>query len=172
MKKRLATVLVAVMGTVAMSAACAADLTAGPYINIMTGKADGNNPTYENGGSWSVGGGVGYRVIPELGIEIFTRGLDFEIFRGQTDYQYPERHSGVAAVAELPLNRWFGITGRVGLGQTQMKQSRGRTEDRVSASTGAGLAWHMGSHFTLTLSYERYTRVNVDTWLFGYEARY
>ncbi|UXH78497.1 porin family protein [Roseateles amylovorans] len=172
MKTTFATTVLVVSAAVGASAAHAADLSPGVYATIVAGKTDGSNPTYRNGGSPSLGGGLGYRFAPEWGVEVFTRGLDFELLRWQTSYAYPERHSGVALTGELPLNGLFGVTGRIGLGQTQMKRSGDRTGDRTSVSAGAGLAMHLGSNIAATLGYERYTRVNVNAWLLGVEFRF
>ncbi len=154
------------------SAAQAATLEPGVYGALLLGRTDGSNPNYRHGNGISLGGGLGYRFKPEWGVEVFTREFDFQPLRISTSYAYPERHIGIAATGELPLNGTFGVTGRVGLGQTQMTRRNMEAGDRTSVSLGAGLVMHLGSHVSATLGYERYTRVNVNAYLAGVEFRF
>jgi len=149
-------------------------LSPGLYGQFAVGAANGSNPNYDKSSTLSIGWALGYRFTPNLGAEVFLRGLDFDIrlFAPDRDYAYPDRHAGVALTGSLPVSRLFNLTGRVGVGQTTMKRDNGSDSTRTNASAGVGLALQLGSHMALTTGYERYTGVNVDVWNLGWELRY
>ncbi len=152
----------------------ASALTPGLYGQMLIGGAKGHSANYDSGTSLSVGWGLGYRFTPELGAELFLRGLDFDIspFASNRTEPYPERHAGVALTGSLPVNSLFNLTGRLGVGRTTLKRDNGEDRSRTNASLGAGAALQLGSHMALTAGYERYTGINVNVWNVGWELRY
>ncbi|SEK84699.1 Outer membrane protein beta-barrel domain-containing protein [Roseateles sp. YR242] len=149
-------------------------LTPGVYGQFAIGAANGSNPNYDKSSTLSVAWGLGYRFTPNLGAEVFLRGLNFDInlFAPNRDYAYPERHVGVALTGSLPISSIFNVTGRAGIGQTTLKRDNGPDSTKTSASAGVGLALQLGSHMALTTGYERYAGVNVNVWNLGWELRY
>ncbi|WAC74023.1 outer membrane beta-barrel protein [Roseateles sp. SL47] len=167
------------MAAVAACGAARADepaptLSPGLYGQFVVGAAHGGNPNYDNSSTLSVGWALGYRFTPNLGAEVFLRGLNFDLnlFAPDREYAYPDRHAGVALTGSLPISSLFNVTGRVGVGQTTLKRDNGPSSSRTNVSAGVGLALQLGSHMALTTGYERYTGVHVDVWNLGWELRY
>lgn len=172
MNKMLIAALLAMAGT-----AQAADQTeGGVYVGLGLGRADGGNAVFKTGGSPSFAGSLGYRFQSPLALELYWRSLSFELFPASQsgNYEYPDRHVGVAVVGRLPLGEALSATARLGVGRTGMDRSGSgaSAKQRTSMSGGVGLSYALGRKVSVTLGYERFSKIDTGVTLLGAEIRF
>lgn len=150
--------------------------TEGVYAGFGLGRADGGNRLYETGSRPSFAFNLGYRFNGALSAEVYWRTMSFEILPqwSQQGYSYPDRHLGVAGVGTLPLSDAWAVTGRLGVGRTTMDQSGSgkAAKQQTSLMGGLGLTYQVSRSFSVTLGYERYSKINTGLTLFSGEVRF
>lgn len=168
--------LIAALLAMAGAAQAADRADSGVYVGLSLGRADGGNAVFKTGGSPSFAGSLGYRFQSPLALELYWRSLSFELFPASQsgNYDYPDRHVGAAVVGRLPLGDALSATARLGVGRTTMDRSGSgaSAKQRTSVSGGVGLSYALSRQVSITLGYERFSRIDTGVTLLGTEIRF
>jgi opacity protein-like surface antigen len=115
--------------------------SAGPYIDINGGRTSVSSRYADDSNDLNFGVGVGYQFSRALGVEVYTRNLSMNPFRGllsEAGY-YPDRYNGVAVMGAAPLDAHFSVTGRLGVGRTTLKSNRSDMSDQHETDPAIGI---------------------------------
>ncbi|MGV7211635.1 porin family protein [Oxalobacteraceae bacterium A2-2] len=139
----------------AAGSALAAGDEPGAYVSVHAGRASVSSDYADNSNDITLGAAAGYQYNRNVGVEVYTRSLSVDPFRGvlaNAGY-YPDQHYGIALVATAPLDEHFSFYGRAGIGSTRMKGTRSTLEDKNEAdgSAGVGLGYAFNRNWSAQL---------------------
>jgi len=136
--------------------------TPGPYIDINGGRVSVSSKYADDSNDLAFGAGAGYQFSRSLGLELYTRSLSLNPFRGllsEAGY-YPDRTNGVAIIGAAPMSDHFSITGRLGVGQTTLKSNRSDLSDQhqTDPAIGVGIRYDFNRTVSAELEAIRLTK--------------
>lgn len=136
--------------------------TAGPYIDLNGGRTSVSSKYADDSSDLSFGAGIGYQFSRTLGVEVYTRSLSMNPFRGlltEAGY-YPDRTAGVSIVGAAPMNDHFSFTGRLGAGRTTLKSNRSNMSDQhqTDPAIGVGIRYDFNRTVSAELEAIRLTK--------------
>lgn len=134
----------------------------GVYADLTAGRTSVSSKYVDDSNDISFGGAIGYQLNTNLGIEIYTRSLSMNPFRGlltEAGY-YPDRHYGVAVRGTAPLGNKFSAYGRLGVGRTTMKSNRTSLADKreTDPAIGVGVRYDFNKTVAAELEATRLTK--------------
>lgn len=154
------------LGLLAIPSAFAQSFQPGLYLSADIGRASISSKYADNSSDASLSAAVGYQYTPNLGFEVYTRGLSLDPFRGAfapAGY-YPDTHYGIAALGTAHLDQNFRVYGRAGIGRTSMKANRTSLGDRDETDPilGIGVGYAFNRNWSLNLEGSYLTKTEVS----------
>ncbi|XLZ70928.1 outer membrane beta-barrel protein [Massilia sp. SR12] len=162
--------------TCGLLAATAPAFAQGVYLSTDVGRASVSSKYADNGNDASLSLAVGYQYKPNLGFELYTRGLSLNPFRGafaEAGY-YPDSHVGIAAIAGANLTESLSLFGRAGVGRTTMKPNRVNIGDKHETDPvlGAGVSYALNRNWSLNLEASYLTKSEVSLVTMGARVQF
>lgn len=148
----------------------------GVYLSTDIGRASASSKYADDNSDASLSFAVGYQYSSNLGVEVYTRGLSLNPFRGafaDAGY-YPDRHYGVAAIAGTNVTESMRLFGRAGVGRTTMKGNRTSLADKHETDPilGAGVSYALGRNWSLNLEASYLTKSEVSLFTVGARVQF
>jgi opacity protein-like surface antigen len=138
----------------------------GAYVGVNLSSVDISSKYVESGHDISGGLAIGYQATPNFGVEIFTRSLSVNPFKGflAAPGYYPDDHYGVAVLGSAPINEQFSIYGRAGIGRTKMQSTRTSLASyhETDPSIGIGASYAFNRQWSVNLEASRLTKTDVN----------
>lgn len=161
----------ALLAAAAPSFAAPGGFEPGLYIGVDAARASVSSKYADSSNDISLGASTGYQFSPNFGVEVSTRSLSFNPFRGflaDAGY-YPDQHYGIAAIGTVPLDGHFSFFGRAGVGRTTMKATRNTLADRTDTDpvVGVGVRYAFNRNFSLSLEGTYLSKSEVKLISFG-----
>lgn len=163
--------------TISLTAAAAEDKNEqGFYAGIDLGKSSVSSKVIKEGKDFIGGLNAGYQFNQNFAAEVFYRSMSFRFIDGligDKNY-YPEGHLGIAVIGRTPIYDKFGVYGRLGIGQTNMKSGSSSLSDKreTDVSFGLGADYQLTSNFSLKLEATRFSKSEVTTATLGAKYRF
>lgn len=148
--------------------------TSGPYIDLNGGRTSVSSRYADDSNDLTFGAGIGYQFSRSLGVEVYTRSLSMNPFRGlltEAGY-YPDRTNGVAVIGAAPMNDHFSVTGRVGIGRTTLKSNRSNMSDQHQTDPVIGVGIRYDFNRTVSAELEAIRLTKSDATLVSAGVRF
>jgi outer membrane protein W len=146
----------------------------GVTMSVDLGRASTSSDYADDSNDVTLAGALGYQYTPNLGFEVYTRGLSLNPLRGAftSAGYYPDRTYGIAVLGAAQLDDHFRLFGRAGIGRTTMRGNRTGMDDRDETDPifGVGAGYAFNRHWSLNLEASYLTKSEVSLITFG--ARY
>ncbi|NHZ92452.1 outer membrane beta-barrel protein [Massilia sp. CCM 8733] len=175
MRMILSSALVALAAGVSMPAT-AVQNSPGVYVGFQAGQASSSNDRIERD-DLSFGPRAGYQFNKHLGVEVFGNSLSFiEIGYGfsRNEPAHPEEHVGIAVTGTFPLSERLNLTGRAGIGRTNMHAAALGKDDykETDPSIGGGIRFDFDQHWAITAEAMRLTKTRVTVISTGFRYQF
>lgn len=127
----------------------------GPYLAVNAGRATISSKYADRTGDLTLGAALGYQYTQALGVELYTRSLSLNPFRGVLSEAgfYPDTHYGIAALGSMHIDQHTRLYARLGIGRTTMKGNRSgmNNHDDTDALLGVGTGYAFNRNWSMTL---------------------
>lgn len=156
---------------VATASAPALAFEPGAYVSVDGGRASVSSKYADDSNDVALGASLGYQYTPNLGFEVYTRGLSLNPLRGafQPAGYYPDEHYGLAVLGIANLNENFRLFGRAGIGRTKMESNRSSlgSKDETDPVVGVGIGYAFNNNWSVNLEATYLTKTEVNLVSFG-----
>lgn len=148
----------------------------GVYLSADVGRASVSSKYADDNSDGALSLALGYQYSPNLAVELYTRGLSLNPFRGafgEAGY-YPDSHYGVAAIAATNVTDSMRLFGRAGVGRTSMKGNRTALADKHETDPilGAGVSYALSRNWSLNLEASYLTKSEVSLFTVGARVQF
>lgn len=148
----------------------------GVYLSTDVGRASVSSQYADDSSDGALSLALGYQYSPHLAVEVYTRGLSLNPFRGafaEAGY-YPDSHYGVAAIGGTNLTESVRLFGRAGVGRTTMKGNRSALADKHETEpiVGAGVGYALSRNWSLNLEASYLTKSEVSLFTVGARVQF
>lgn len=148
--------------------------SAGPYVDLNGGRTSVSSKYADDSNDLTFGAGIGYQFTRNLGVEVYSRSLSMNPFRGflsEAGY-YPDQHYGLALMAAAPMSDHFSVFGRFGVGRTTLKPNRNNMEDRHQTDPALGIGVRYDFNRTVSAELEATRLTKSDATLISAGVRF